>query len=111
YVVAHSLGTIYTFDVLNGLIRDGGYFDRGSRKTWPVQGLLTIGSPIGLEMFRIKGRDAVKDFGAGDKWFRWLNIWDSNDPVVSGRIFGQHLGVYKIAEQFLSGDANQGWRS
>src|SRR5262249_22526404 len=91
YVVAHSLGTIYTFDVLNGLIRDGGYFDRGSRKTWPVQGLLTIGSPIGLQMFRIKGRDAVKDFGAGDKWFRWLNIWDSNDPVVSGRIFGQHL--------------------
>lgn len=109
YIVAHSLGTIYTFDVLNALIGDAGYFDRGSRKTWPVQGLLTIGSPIGLDMFRIKGRDAIRDFGAGDKWFRWLNIWDPNDPVVSGNIFGQHLAAYKIAEKFLSGDSNQGW--
>jgi hypothetical protein len=109
YIVAHSLGTIYTFDVLNSLIGDGSYFDRGSRKTWPVQGLLTIGSPIGLDMFKVRGRDAIKNFGPGDKWFRWLNIWDSNDPVVSGSIFGQHLGAYKIAEKFLSGDSNQGW--
>jgi hypothetical protein len=109
YIVAHSLGTIYTFDVLNSLIGAGGYFDRGSRKTWPVQGLLTIGSPIGLEMFKVKGRDAIKDFGVGDKWFRWLNIWDPNDPVVSGNIFGQHFSAHKIAEPFLSGDPNQGW--
>jgi hypothetical protein len=86
YIVAHSLGTIYTFDVLNALIGDGSYFDRGSRKTWPVQGLLTIGSPIGLDMFKVRGRDAIKNFGPGDKWFRWLNIWDPNDPVVSGSI-------------------------
>jgi hypothetical protein len=109
YIVAHSLGTIYTFDVLNALIATGGYFDRTSRKTWPIQGLLTIGSPIGLDLFRVTGRDAIDDFGAGDKWFRWLNIWDPNDPVVSGNIFGQHLSGYKIAEQFLSGDPNQGW--
>jgi hypothetical protein len=109
YIVAHSLGTIYTFDVLNALIGAGGYFDRGSRKTWPVQGLLTIGSPIGLDLFKIRGRDAIKNFGAGDKWFRWLNIWDPNDPVVSGNIFGQHLAAHKIAEPFLSGDPDQGW--
>jgi len=109
YIVAHSLGTIYTFDVLNALIGGGGYFDRGSRKTWPVQGLLTIGSPIGLDMFKVTGRDIIRNFGAGDKWFRWLNIWDPNDPVVSGDIFGQHLAAYKIAEKFLSGDPNQGW--
>jgi len=109
YIVAHSLGTIYTFDVLNGLIGSGGHFDRGSRKTWPVQGLLTIGSPIGLDMFKITGRDAIRNFGAGDKWFRWVNIWDPNDPVVSGNIFGQHLAAYKIAEKFLSGDPTQGW--
>jgi hypothetical protein len=109
YIVAHSLGTIYTFDVLNSLIADSGYFDRSSRKTWPVQGLITLGSPIGLDMFRVSGRDSIKDFSAGDKWFRWLNIWDSNDPVVSGNIFGQHLSGYKIGEEFLSGDQNQGW--
>ena len=88
YIVAHSLGTIYTFDVLNALVADSGFFDRNSRKTWPVQGLITLGSPIGLDMFRVSGRDSIKDFSAGDKWFRWLNIWDPNDPVVSGNIFG-----------------------
>ena len=72
YIVAHSLGSIYTFDVLNALIASRSYFDRSSRKTWPVQGLLTIGSPIGLDMFQATGRNAIKDFGAGDKWFRWL---------------------------------------
>jgi hypothetical protein len=109
YIVAHSLGTIYTFDVLNALLVAGGYFDPGSRKTWPVQGLLTVGSPIGLDMFKVSGRDNIKDFGAGDKWFRWLNLWDPNDPVVSGDIFGQHLSGFKIAEQFISGQPEQGW--
>ena len=109
YIVAHSLGTIYSFDVLNQLITETGYFDRASRKTWPVQGLLTLGSPIGLNMFKVTGRDRIADFGAGDKWFRWLNIWDHNDPVVSGNIFGQHLDQYKIAESFLTSDPKQGW--
>jgi hypothetical protein len=109
YIVAHSLGTIYTFDVLNALIAESVYFDRSSRKTWPVQGLITLGSPIGLDMFKVSGRDSIKDFSAGDKWFRWLNIWDPNDPVVSGNIFGQHLSGYKIGENYLSGDPNQGW--
>lgn len=108
YVVAHSLGSIYTFDVLNGLIGENGLFDRLSRKTWPIQGLLTIGSPIGLDMFR-NSREAVKPFGSGDKWFRWLNIWDPNDPVVSGDIFGNYLVGNCIAEKYLSGDINQGW--
>lgn len=109
YIVAHSLGTIYTFDVLNALIADGTHFDRTSRKTWPVQGLLTIGSPIGLDLFQTTGRDRIKDFGPGDKWFRWQNIWDPNDPVVSGSIFGSHLNGFKIAENFLSGSPEQGW--
>jgi hypothetical protein len=109
YIVAHSLGTIYAFDVLNSLIGDGEHFDPGSRKTWPIQGLLTLGSPIGLNMFKVTGRNSIRDFGLGDKWFRWLNIFDPNDPVVSGNIFGQHLSGYKIAENFLSGDPKQGW--
>ncbi len=56
YIVAHSLGSIYAFDVLNELMADRQYFDRSSRKTWPVQGMLTMGSPIGLDLFRISGR-------------------------------------------------------
>jgi len=109
YIVAHSLGSIYTFDVINALINDGEHFDPVSRKTWPVQGLLTIGSPIGLDLFKQSGRNRLTDFGAGDKWFRWLNMWDPNDPVVSGNIFGEHLSGYKIAEGFLTGSPDQGW--
>lgn len=108
YVVAHSLGSIYSYDVINGLIGSNGLFDRESRKTWPVQGLLTIGSPIGLNMFR-KNRKAVKPFGVGNKWFRWINIWDPNDPVVSGEIFGNFLVGNRIAEKYLTGDTGQGW--
>jgi hypothetical protein len=67
YLVAHSLGSIYAFDVLNELIAEHQYFDRSSRKTWPVQGLLTIGSPIGLDLFRITGRDRIQNLGAGEK--------------------------------------------
>jgi len=38
YVVAHSLGSIYAFDVINELMKTSAYFDRGSGKSWPVQG-------------------------------------------------------------------------
>lgn len=111
YIVAHSLGSIYAFDVLNELIGDNVLFQRDSRTTWPVQGLLTIGSPVGLKMFKKTGRNAVKNFGLGDKnkWFRWVNIWDANDPVVSGHIFGTKLSSYKVAEDFLTGQPEQGW--
>lgn len=109
YIVAHSLGSIYAFDVLNELMADRQYYDRSSRKTWPVQGMLTMGSPIGLDLFKISGRKKIQDLGAGDKWFRWINIWDHNDPVVSGNIFGSTLAQYKIAESFLTSDPKQGW--
>jgi hypothetical protein len=109
YLVAHSLGTIYAFDVLKELMLENEYFHRGSRKTWPVQGLLTLGSPIGLTMFKQNGRDEVAALGAGDKWFRWVNFWDRTDPVVSGNIFGQQLNGYEIAEKYQSHSPKQGW--
>lgn len=109
YIVAHSLGTIYAFDVIKELMKTGGYFDRASRKSWPVQGLVTMGSPIGLGMFRIGTRRRVADLGEGNKWFRWLNYWDRTDPVVSGEIFGKQLRGFKIAENYLATDPRQGW--
>ncbi|MFI5308393.1 MAG: hypothetical protein ACHQ53_13635, partial [Polyangiales bacterium] len=83
YLVAHSLGTVYALDAVNQLIRErpSGVFDRDSRKTWPVQGLITLGSPLGLQMFGA-GR-ALAPLGAGRKWFRWFNYWSRTDPVVS----------------------------
>ncbi len=109
YIVAHSLGSIYTFDVINELITEDGIFDRNSRKTWPVQGLLTLGSPIGLPMFRTAGRKKVSNLGSGTKRFRWINFWDRTDPIVSGNIFGKRLPGFDIAEKYQSDSLDQGW--
>ena len=109
YIVAHSLGSIYAIDVINELIKDDSLFDRNSRKTWPVQGLMTLGSPIGLPMFKNNGRNKVANFGPGLKYFRWLNYWDRTDPVVSGNIFGKNRTGYEIAEKYQTDSPDQGW--
>lgn len=109
YIVAHSLGSIYAFDVINELMKEDEYFDRATRKSWPVQGLVSMGSPIGLPMFRKGARRWVSNLGDGVKWFRWLNYWDRTDPVVSGDIFGQQLAGFQIAERYLDGEPEQGW--
>lgn len=109
YLLAHSLGTIYAFDVVNDLMREPGFFDRHSRATWPVQGLITLGSPLGLAMFQSARRDRVSDLGEGDNWFRWVNYWDRTDPVVSGDIFGGQQEGFSIVEHYLSDSPQQGW--
>jgi hypothetical protein len=108
YIVAHSLGSIYAFDVVNELIKDACFFDRHSRRTWPVQGLITLGSPIGISMFK-KGRPHVQSLGKGTKMLRWLNFWDRTDPVVSGKLFGQTLNGFEIAEKYRQASLDQGW--
>lgn len=108
YIVAHSLGSIYAFDVINELIKDNRFFDRDSRRTWPVQGLITLGSPIGLAMFK-KRRTKVQPLGEGNKFLRWINYWDRTDPVVSGKIFGQNLTGLEIAEKYRTESPKQGW--
>ena len=108
YVVAHSLGSIYAFDVVNELMQEKEIFKRTSRKTWPVQGLVTLGSPIGVSLFK-KGRTRVSNLGEGTKWFRWINYWDRTDPVVSGSIFGKQVSGYDIAENYRKEDPKQGW--
>jgi len=108
YIVAHSLGSIYAIDVINELIADPNIFDRNSRRTWPVQGLITIGSPIGLGMFR-KNRKSLAHLGEGSKLLRWVNYWDRTDPVVSGSIFGSRLNRFEIAEPYMTGELNHGW--
>lgn len=108
YVVAHSLGSIYAFDVINELIKDKLYFNRNSRRTWPVQGFITLGSPIGLSLFN-KGRTKVQPLGEGNKLLRWINYWDRTDPVVSGKIFGQNFSGFEIAEKYRTESPTQGW--
>lgn len=106
YVVAHSLGSIYAFDAVNRLVKDDRYFDRDDRKTWPVQALVTLGSPIGLSMFK---RNKVAPFGIGRHYFRWVNYWARTDPVVSGNFYGKPLEGYQIAEKFNIYTEKSGW--
>lgn len=109
YVVAHSLGTVYSFDVINQLMRVPTYFSRDSRLNWPVLGWVTLGSPLGLGMFKATGRSHVSALGPGERVFRWRNYYDPNDPVVSGNIFGAQMGNDKVAEAYLDGSDTQGW--
>lgn len=106
YLVAHSLGSVYALDVVNELMRDRALFDRNSRKTWPIQALVTLGSPLGLSMFR---RNKVEKLGRGRHFFRWLNYWARTDPVVSGSLYGRPRQGYRIAGRFHTASEDSGW--
>jgi hypothetical protein len=106
YIVSHSLGSIYAFDAVNELMKKRQYFDRESRRTWPVQALVTMGSPIGLAMFK---RNSVKNMGVGRHYFRWINYWARTDPVVSGSFYGKPYDGYHIAERFSTSKEKCGW--
>jgi hypothetical protein len=106
YIVAHSLGSIYAFDAVNQLIKNPHYFDRNSRRTWPVQALVTMGSPIGLSMFK---RKKVTNIGDGRHFLRWINYWTRTDPVVSGTFYGKPNEGYQIAERFATNTPKCGW--
>jgi len=110
YVVAHSLGTIYAFDVINELMKDKALFQQRDRSTWPVQGFVTFGSPIGLDIFRKNGRESIVGLGFGVPYFVWKNYWDVSDPVVSGNVFGMpRTPTKKIAENYMKNSDRQGW--
>jgi hypothetical protein len=106
YIVAHSLGSVYAFDVVNSLIADSEYFVRDRRRTWPIQGLVTLGSPLGLSIFK---RNRVRRLGAGRKLLRWINYWDRTDPIVSGSFYGKPRQGYDIVERFTQDHPEAGW--
>jgi len=97
-VVAHSLGTIYALDVINKLITMTNYFKGDDRDSWPVQGLITIGSPLGLgleiggvKIFEKRRINSIEN--AEYNLFPWHNYYNRLDPVVSGSIFGAPVEI------------------
>ena len=97
-VISHSLGTIYALDVINELIKKEKYFDGDDRNTWPVQGLITMGSPLGLEIETLgttlfEKRKIQPVAKADFEVFPWHNYFNRLDPIVSGRVFGAPLKV------------------
>ncbi|MGQ8364742.1 hypothetical protein [Glaciecola sp. 1036] len=109
FIVAHSLGSVYTFDVINELIKEGPYFKRNAPLTFPALGLVTIGSPLGLDMFKATGRNIAEKLGTGRVPFQWLNYFDTNDPIVSGNIFGKQLTDLSIAGNYRQDGDDFGW--
>ena len=106
FLVGHSLGSVYAFDVIQELMAETDMFMRDNMETWPVQGFMSLGSPLGLSLFK---RNRVQKMGPGGEFFPWRNIWDPTDPVVSGSFYGQSLQSYVIEGRFKSHDIPSGW--
>ena len=93
-VLAHSLGSVVAVDILIDLLSEGLISDRVPAHLWPIQGLLTCGSPLGIDipLFNQIGYrnrlSALAKLPPIPKAFRWVNLYDTNDPVVSGSALG-----------------------
>ncbi len=100
YIAAHSLGSIYAYRAINELILMDGYFDGASRQTWPVQGLVTFGSPLPLPMFRTTVVNPISNPEFQRHGLRWKNFNDAADPIISESLWGnpaKYDGVEKFS--------------
>jgi hypothetical protein len=84
-LIAHSLGSVVCFDILNNMMKEGAFKNK-TRDKWPVRSFITFGSPLALDMFR--KRRVIAAHGGKDL-FHWYNYSDRNDPVISGHVFGK----------------------
>lgn len=115
FIVAHSLGSIYAFDVVNELMRRSGLFQWNKPETRPVQGMVTLGSPISLDLFCRTWRSMTNlvpkgaEVDGGTKLFPWINCWDPADPIVSGNIIGLSWGELQFAIKFGEKPFKMGW--
>jgi hypothetical protein len=115
FVIAHSLGSIYAFDVINELMKEDGLFLHNQVETRPVLGLITIGSPLALDLFERDWQDMTNLVAAGQviddnfKLFPWRNYWDPTDPIVSGSIAGLPWNERQYKEKFGDKPFDLGW--
>jgi hypothetical protein len=71
-VIAHSMGTVISYDNLKRVTGCP-----------PIDGLITLGSPLGLDEIQDKLRpEWARDTGFPDTVTRWVNVYDRFDPVV-----------------------------
>ncbi|HSF86606.1 MAG TPA: hypothetical protein VLG28_13245 [Acidimicrobiia bacterium] len=70
-IVAHSMGTVISYDVLKRV-----------PESLNVDGLITLGSPLGLSEIQEKMEpEYTKDNGFPEKLSMWVNVADGLDPV------------------------------
>ncbi len=104
-VVLHgnSLGSVVAMDVLLSMLADGSMGPAVPVDEWPVRALLTTGSPLGLDLaplvdgFVNRATRLSQLLPATLPGFTWDNVFDQNDPVVSGSLFGSAVGGTNLA--------------
>jgi len=115
FIVAHSLGTIYAFDAVNDLMKQDGLFQWNRRDTRPVQGLMTLGSPIAFDLFGRDWRSMTdlapqgKKVNSASRPFPWVNFWDPTDPIVSGSLAGLPSDAKQFTRKFRERPYDVGW--
>ncbi len=96
-LVGHSLGSVYALQTLNELIRAEVLFTGDDRRFWAVQGLVTLGSPLGLDIdlpgLRLFPKVLIEALPSEVERLPWHNFYSRHDPVVSGRVFGTKVAV------------------
>ncbi|CAM3170088.1 hypothetical protein DRF59_11190 [Chryseobacterium flavum] len=80
-VIAHSLGTVIAYDILQKL----------KREEWDICGLITLGSPLGVNAVTRQFREPPK-YPSVIKEI-WLNLYDKHDIVSLRPLEGGHFRV------------------
>jgi hypothetical protein len=117
-VVAHSLGTVYALQAINELISESPqHFAGDDRRLWATQGLVTLGSPLGLD-FRLFGlhlfpKYPLSPLPSDCERFPWHNFFSRHDPVVTGRVFGECMKCTEtespVERRYRAGTDAAGW--
>lgn len=93
-MLAHSLGSVIAIDLVTKWLIEG-RFD-GNPERWPIRGLLTIGSPLGIDVPLLDGLGftdratvlaALPEELAPERPWRWINLTDASDVVVQGELW------------------------
>ncbi len=80
-IIAHSLGTVIAYNILTAL----------NREEWDIRGLITLGSPLGVNAVTRQFHEAPK-FPSVLKG-NWVNIYDKLDIVSLRPLEGGHFRV------------------
>ncbi|MCC5825895.1 hypothetical protein [Alkalimonas sp.] len=116
-LLAHSLGSFYALQVLNELIAEPGLFAGDDRRFWPVQGLITLGSPLGLALnigpWQVFPKVQLNTLASEHERLPWHNFYSRHDPIVSGRVFGSKVEVEgtegPVELRYRNGCDDKGW--
>lgn len=116
-LLAHSLGSVYALQTLSALIAEGEHFKGDDRRLWAVQGLVTLGSPLGLNM-KVAGltlfpQVELAEIPSDVERLPWHNFYSVHDPVVSGRVFGTRVKMDgtdgPVEKRYRSNTDSNGW--